>query len=152
MALGELKNGIGPDAYAIYQQVLAAVVERDHPVGSLYISENPTSPAELYGGTWERIEGRFIMGASDTYPVGSTGGSATVSINKTNLSNVTLGVYTQCTKKGYGEDYDVVNLKDSHADGKGEFSRTGRTAPLGNGTPLNILPPYYSIYIWRRVA
>ena len=31
MALGELKNGIGPDAYAIYQQVLAAVVERDHP-------------------------------------------------------------------------------------------------------------------------
>lgn len=41
MALGELKNGIGPDAYAIYQQVLAAVVERDHPVGSLYISENP---------------------------------------------------------------------------------------------------------------
>ena len=31
------------DAYAIYQQVLAAVVERDHPVGSLYISENPTS-------------------------------------------------------------------------------------------------------------
>nr|DAY61318.1 MAG TPA: hypothetical protein [Caudoviricetes sp.] len=48
MALGELKNGIGPDAYAIYQQVLAAVVERDHPVGSLYISENATSPAELY--------------------------------------------------------------------------------------------------------
>lgn len=77
MALGELKNGIGPDAYAIYQQVLAAVVERDHPVGSLYISENATSPAELYGGTWERIEGRFIMGASDTYPAGSTGGSAT---------------------------------------------------------------------------
>ena len=72
MALGELKNGIGPDAYAIYQQVLAAVVERDHPVGSLYISENPTSPAELYGGTWERIENRFIMGASDTYPAGTT--------------------------------------------------------------------------------
>ena len=38
MALGELKNGIGPDAYAIYQQVLAAVVERDHPVGSLYFT------------------------------------------------------------------------------------------------------------------
>ena len=72
MALGELKNGIGPDAYAIYQQVLAAVVERDHPVGRLYISENATSPAELYGGTWERIEGKFIMGASDTHPAGTT--------------------------------------------------------------------------------
>lgn len=44
MALGELKNGIGPDAYAIYQQVLAAVVERDHPVGVLCTSAK-TLPA-----------------------------------------------------------------------------------------------------------
>lgn len=152
MALGELKNGIGPDAYAIYQQVLAAVVERDHPVGSLYISENSTSPAELYGGTWERIEGKFIMGASDTYPAGSTGGSATVSINKTNLPNVSLSVYTQYAKKAYGDEYDVVSLANSHSDSSGTFSRTGRTESLGNGTPLNILPPYYSMYIWRRVA
>lgn len=86
MALGELKNGIGPDAYAIYQQVLAAVVERDHPVGSLYISENATSPAELYGGTWERIEGKFIMGASDTYQAGSTGGRSRTYTNRRRIT------------------------------------------------------------------
>lgn len=152
MALGELKNGIGPDAYAIYQQVLAAVVERDHPVSSLYISDNATSPAELYGGTWERIEGRFIMGASDTYPAGSTGGSATKTIAKTNLPNEKLDVMTLYTKGSEGSTFDVVSITYEHSDGSGNFSRTGQTSPLGAGTPLNILPPYYSMYIWRRVA
>lgn len=152
MALGEIKNGIGPDAYAIYQQVLAAVVERDHPVGSLYISENATSPAELYGGTWERIEGSFIMGASGTYPAGSTGGSATKTIAKTNLPNESIGVETLYTKGSEGSTFDVVKITYEHSDGSGNFSNTGKTHPLGNGTPLDILPPYYSAYIWRRVA
>ena len=152
MALGELKNGIGPDAYAIYQQVLAAVVERDHPVGSLYISENSTSPAELYGGTWERIEGKFIMGASDTYPAGSTGGSATKTIARTDLPNESVGVETLHSKGSAGSDFDIVSITYEQSDGSGEFSHTGQTYPLGNGTPLDILPPYYSMYIWRRVA
>lgn len=152
MALGELKNGIGPDAYAIYQQVLAAVVERDHPVGSLYISENATSPAELFGGTWERVEGEFIMGASDTYPAGSTGGSATKTIAKTNLPNESINVKTLYTSGSEGNDFDVVSITYEHSDGSGNFSRTGRTDPLGDSTPLDILPPYYSVYIWRRVA
>ena len=152
MALGELKNGIGPDAYAIYQQVLAAVVERDHPVGSPYISESATSPAELYGGTWERIEDRFIMGASDTYPAGSTGGSATKTIAKTNLPNERIGVQTLYTKGSKGNVFDVVSITYEHSDGSGNFSHTGKTDPLGNSTPLDILPPYYSMYIWRRVA
>lgn len=151
MALGELKNGIGPDAYAIYQQVLAAVVERDHQVGSLYISENSTSPAELYGGTWERIEGKFIMGASDTYPAGSTGGSTSVAIAKTNLPNVSIDIQTFYTIGNAGRAYDAVTLS-GQGDGSGHMSRTGRTSPFGNGTPLNILPTYYSMYIWRRVA
>lgn len=88
MALGELKNGIGPDAYAIYQQVLAAVVERDHPVGSLYISENATRPAELYGGTWERIEDCTIWGASDAHPAGTT-----VEAGLPNITGTMTGLY-----------------------------------------------------------
>lgn len=47
-----------------------------YPVGAIYISTNSTSPAELFGGTWQKIEGRFLLGASSTYAVNSTGGSA----------------------------------------------------------------------------
>lgn len=154
MALGELKNGIGPDAYAIYQQVLAAVVERDHPVGSLYISENATSPAELYGGTWERIEGRFIMGASDTYPAGSTGGSAThrqtakeVASHAHDIgTNISGTLITVPQWKFYITSVSQVN-------GPNGYECYGMsTLDTGDGEPMNILNPYYSAYIWRRVA
>ncbi len=39
-------------------------------IGDVYISTNATSPAAKFGGTWERIEGRFLLGATDS---GSTG-------------------------------------------------------------------------------
>lgn len=154
MALGELKNGIGPDAYAIYQQVLAAVVERDHPVGSLYISVNATSPAELYGGTWERIEGRFIMGASDTYPVGSTGGNLQMMLSPENIPAVEFSIPTNDTQKN---DIKVdkwgfmVSVSQETTDG-GRF-HTGLYGRTNNGnSPVDILNPYYSMYIWHRVA
>ena len=53
------------------------IIDFEHPVGSIWISQNDTSPASLFGGTWEKIEGKFIIGASSAYPVGTTGGSAT---------------------------------------------------------------------------
>lgn len=153
MALGELKNGIGPDAYAIYQQVLAAVVERDHPVGSLYISENATSPAELYGGTWERIEGKFIMGASDTHPAGTT--------VEAGLPNITAKVTSQ---------YGIFNADAEgafyFADGANyEYPATGLGSALIHdlrfsaansnsiyGKSTTVQPPAYCMYLWRRVA
>lgn len=151
MALGELKNGIGPDAYAIYQQVLAAVVERDHPVGSLYISENSTSPAELYGGTWEQIKDSFILAAGDTYAAGSTGGSNTVPINKDNLPNIALDVYGIYQITETGNKIDTLTYRGQGAI-SGKWSKIAETDQIGKGIPLNILPPYYSMYIWRRVA
>ena len=168
MALGELKNGIGPDAYAIYQQVLAAVVERDHPVGSLYISENATSPAELYGGIWERIDGRFIMGASDTYPAGSTGGSATHE-HEYKLSfmwrlgalvgypSSAISTYNYKTQS-WNDDNRKVNDGQYTLANDG-FSSTYCEKPngesysvAGNTASSSSIPPYYCVYIWRRVA
>ena len=166
MALGELKNGIGPDAYAIYQQVLAAVVERDHPVGSLYMSENPTSPAELYGGTWERIEGKFIMGASDTYPVGSTGGEASHVLSQAELPNIygSILMHTAAENKSstlYTVDGAFAKSemwpnggwhKSPDPDGTDAQSVRKIVFNVGENAPHNNIPPYYSMYIWRRVA
>lgn len=163
MALGELKNGIGPDAYAIYQQVLAAVVERDHPVGSLYISDNATSPAELYGGTWERIEDCTIWGASDTHPAGTK--------LEAGLPNIT-GKFVAALRDGF--------TNDSHTRITGAFYENGTTtgedsynsistsvgipsdgAPFGfdasrsnsiYGASDTVQPPAYCLYLWRRVA
>lgn len=59
------------------KEILAAQQEEDLARIKFWASNDPTSPASFIGGTWERIEGEFIMGASSAYPVGTTGGSAT---------------------------------------------------------------------------
>lgn len=48
-----------------------------HPIGSYYITESSISPAIEYGGGWEKIEGRVLLGASSNYLVGDEGGEAT---------------------------------------------------------------------------
>lgn len=158
MALGELKNGIGPDAYAIYQQVLAAVVERDHPVGSLYISENSTSPAELYGGTWERIEDCTIWGASDTHPAGTT--------VEAGLPNITGG-FSFSSYGGSGGWLKAASATGvfKGREGTGVEAQTGivtngavavdMDASMSSqiyGSSDTVQPPAYCMYIWRRVA
>ena len=45
------------------------------PIGSLYWSSNSTSPATLFGGTWEQIKDKFIY-AAGTYSAGATGGAS----------------------------------------------------------------------------
>ncbi|WP_303997729.1 hypothetical protein, partial [Megamonas hypermegale] len=56
---------------------------QSRPVGNIYQSTNATSPAELFGGTWEEMPaGRVLLaqGQSDwgtNYAAGSTGGEAT---------------------------------------------------------------------------
>jgi hypothetical protein len=47
-----------------------------YPVGSIYMSVNSVSPAELFGGTWEQIENMFLFGASDTILPGTIAGEA----------------------------------------------------------------------------
>lgn len=62
---------------ALIEESLAAQRAEDYARIKFWASNDPTSPASFIGGTWERVEGKFIMGASSAYPVGTTGGSAT---------------------------------------------------------------------------
>ena len=63
------------------QQLVDKLLDRMYPVDSIYISTNSTSPASLYGGSWERYgTGRALISASDTdsdFTAGTTGGSKT---------------------------------------------------------------------------
>jgi hypothetical protein len=63
-----------------------------HPIGSLYWSEDSTSPATLFGGTWIQIKDTFILTAGDNYEAGTTGGSATQTLIIENLPAHTHGL------------------------------------------------------------
>lgn len=56
---------------------LLALCDIVYPVGSIYTSVNSTSPAALFGGTWERITGCFLLAATDG---GAAGGNGNASI------------------------------------------------------------------------
>lgn len=48
-----------------------------YPIGSLYITTSNTNPGSVFGGTWEKIQGRFLFGTDSSHAVNSTGGSST---------------------------------------------------------------------------
>lgn len=160
------------------KEILAAQREEDLARIKFWASDDPTSPASFIGGTWERVEGKFIMGASDTYPAGSSGGSATHILT---ASELPVTAY-QCDFKsipGYDEKIQFFNSDSTGENFSGdkqfmiaakrliggisdaqnvlttENLATGNPISVSNpngGNPVSVLNPYYSTYIWRRVT
>ena len=137
----------------LIEESLAAQRAEDYARIKFWVSPDPTSPAELFGGTWERIEDRFIMGASDTYPAGSTGGSATHTQTADEMPEHSHVYGNQYNGKVHFIQWqfyipNVVQITDA----EGKNCQWVMTANAGSGQPMNILNPYYSMYIWQRVA
>ena len=124
-----------------------------YPVGSIYQSTDPTSPAALFGGSWEEIASeRVLMGASSTHAAGTT--------VKAGLPNIT------------GMLSDVMGSFYAYPSGSGAFSVKGIGRSLENGSSGNygnisfdasksnaiygrsstVQPAAYYVHIWRRVA
>lgn len=71
------------------------LIELVYPVGSIYMSAVATSPAILFGGTWEALdEGRVLIGANSTYAAGSTGGEASHTLTAAEMPSHTHGAST----------------------------------------------------------
>lgn len=45
-----------------------------YPIGSVYITFNDVSPVDAVGGSWEKINGKFLQSSSETDTLNSTGG------------------------------------------------------------------------------
>ena len=148
--LGGVKVGSGLKVTA--DGKLSADALAAYPVGSIYQSTNPTSPAALFGGTWEQIASeRVLMGASSSHKAGTT--------VKAGLPNIT-GSF-------------VANVKKSENTVSGAFTTGGAIATTGEfnnasnvykfsldasksnaiyGRSATVQPAAYYVYIWHRVA
>lgn len=146
---------------ALRREILLAA----HPVGAIYTSDSPTSPAELFGGTWERLEGRFVLGASAAHPAGSTGGEEAVALKTANIAphqhNGGNAVLTYMGEHIGDSGIPGSNRGFSLALQGGLQTNLGRMATIdgltgtGEGTTgaaHNNMPPYYAAYVWRRLA
>ena len=50
------------------------LLEKVYPIGSYYWSSNNKSPSEIFGGSWTKINGRFLFASDSNHYVGETGG------------------------------------------------------------------------------
>ena len=128
-----------------------------YPVGSIYMSVNSTSPASLFGGTWERIKDRFLLASGDTYSAGSTGGEAnhTLTVNEMpshahNFDNYISGYPPYSLGRDGKDNYKMPLINTLNPDdttGAGQY-----TNAAGSSKPHNNMPPYLVIYVWKRTA
>lgn len=127
-----------------------------YPVGSIYSSTAAASPAELFGGTWERLKDRFLLGAGDTYPAGSTGGEAAHSLTAEENGQHThpVGIGSGSGRYLYWGDNEANQNKDFWGYGYSDDPPSNKlfAQPSGGGQPHNNLPPYLTVYMWQRVA
>ena len=129
-----------------------------YPVGSIYQSTDPTSPAALFGGSWQEIASeRVLMGASSTHAAGTTVEAGLPNITATGgfYDNISVGDYgTRLTGAFY------VNARDQthtgYAGGNDTDNPTldfdaSRSNPI-YGRSSTVQPAAYYVHIWHRVA
>lgn len=123
------------------------LVDYIYPVGSIYISVNNTSPSTLFGGTWEQIQDTFLLAAGNTYTAGETGGEAEHMLTVDEMPSHIHGTYyrgTYATGSGaWGIDPGTLGTA---------YSGDNVIQPTGGGQAHNNMPPYLTVYMWKRVS
>lgn len=117
------------------------------PVGSIYLSVLNTNPSKWFGGTWEQIaKGRTLVGVdtSDTAfnKVQKTGGSSEKYITKSNLPSRVMVRESVSNKYACGCNGNV----------NGWANICLADAGFTSEQPMDIMPPYFTCYIWCRTA
>ena len=140
-----------------------SILDLTYPIGSIYMSINNTSPATLFGGTWEQIQDTFLLSAGSTYTAGDTGGHSThtITINEmpthSHLQRVisNFGYPNAWVGNDSNHPQNLYNGAGGYVSGGTWTEKTGygnETDTRGNGQAMSIMPPYLVVYMWKRTA
>lgn len=126
------------------------------PIGSVYISVNSTDPSSLFGGKWEQLKDRFLLGCG-TKANGTTGGEEfhTLTLAESpshnhrdlywgNGSSYQFGVNRSPGGGMWGFDYWSSGANCSEANFYTNY--------VGGNQAHNNMPPYLVVYMWKRVS
>ena len=169
-AFAMIKQGVvlGPDSYLFDKQnAIRSVLDFFYPVGTIYMTDDKDfNPSTRWGGTWVLIKDRMIIGAGNSYAVKSTGGNSshahttgghTLTVNEMPSHNHATQANTSISPSGNGSDFNAVV---PYKVGTGQIGRVtivenkggSKSHSHGNTGSSSNMPPYYSAYIWRRIA
>ena len=150
-----------------------------YPIGSIYMNINLVDPGQLFGGTWVRIQDKFLLAVGTTYPGNSSGGSATLTDVPHHrhsipaLSGTTqgggghghVGYWRLTGQMGSNQNYIVGSNASGNPQETGDWiakpvgdhthgfsTSSSNTGYTGTENGVSILPPYITVYIWQRTA
>lgn len=118
-----------------------------YPIGSIYMSVNSTSPAALFGGTWEQLKDRFLLGAGDSYAPGTTGGADKVTLEAKHIPKHDHYIYR-------GNDKATGTTWESYAPGSGKIGPDNHlfySGTMPDAQAFSIVNPYLAVNMWKRV-
>ena len=154
------------DDFVIDSNGVLKLKREQYPVGSIFLSTSDIEPAELFGGTWEKIaEERTLMGASDIHPVNTTVEAGLPNITGTlrarsiNADTSTFLATTDVTNNAFvshnnttwtGNHYCINGAFTSPAYyDDSSFMASGSNTIYGASDTVQ--PPSYYVYIWMRI-
>ena len=149
--LGGVKVGSGltvdADGTLSADSALAA-----YPVGSIFQTVSSTSPAALFGGTWQEIAwNRVLMGAGSTHPAGATVEAGLPNITGSFVADVKKGEHKVSGAFTAGNVIASTGEYNSFSDVY-KFSLDASKSNAIYGRSATVQPAAYYVHIWRRVA
>ena len=120
-----------------------------YPVGSIYMSIFDTSPASLFGGTWERLKDRFLLAAGDTYEALTMGGEAEHTLTVDEMPKHNHDFQASYSDIATGSEVNGKIL--AGGDYNSWLWNFAKTNDSGWNAPHNNMPPYLAVYMWARV-
>lgn len=141
------------------------VLDTVYPVGSIYMSVNNANPKELFGGVWEQITGRFLLGS------GSPKQNEYSGFGMIQEDQFEWNFTTNTTGGEYNHKLTIAEMPShNHHLGNGVpqaltagnsfYHQTSnsylgpifQTGVNGGDSRHNNIPPYLAVNIWKRVS
>ena len=147
--------------------MLAVYWKTLYPIGSIYISTNANfNPQTTWGGRWKRTaEGRCLIGANNTYPIGSIGGSTTHkhATKDHYLTTEEMPAHVHKFSKPAWTNAEYVSGQtylcsygwssvSNETFGSTNYTGGNKAHNHGDTEESSSLQPYLSVYIWERTA
>ena len=154
------------------QQSSNAVLNFDsvYPIGSIYMSVASVNPSVLFGGSWEQIKGRFLIGQGENLanttnywgvananevgmPAGEMGGEYHHTLTVQEMPSHDHQNYMGAgTASNGGSDYEYYYyMKSSWVNDYIAYDSL-KVKPTGGGSAHCNMPPYLVVYMWKRIA